>query len=70
MAARNFALYDAAKAADEAFQAELIRVYGAKKACEKRYQTTPYHNNRLNELSLAKCAADEAWLQEMRINPL
>jgi len=63
---RNFALYEAAKAADEAFQAELIRVYGVKKACEMRYSSKPYHSAELNELSAAKRSADVLWLAEMR----
>ena len=62
---RNYALYEAAKAADDAFQAELIRVYGKKLACEKRYQSAPYHEESLNELKSAKIAADRDWLDEM-----
>ena len=66
MNTRNFALYDAAKAADDAFQTELIRIYGVKKACEKRYQSAPYDTKSLNVLSAAKRAADEAWRIEMQ----
>ena len=66
MTARNFALYDAAKAADEAFQAELIRIYGVKKACEMRYKTGAYHDKSLNVLVAAKRTADDAWLAEMQ----
>lgn len=66
IAVRDFALYEAAKAADDAFQAELIRIYGVKKACEMRYVSKPYHDASLNVLSARKRAADEAWLLEMQ----
>ena len=66
MSARNFALYDAAKAADDAFQAELIRVFGVKKACEMRYRSAPYDTRALNDLRAAKRAADYLWSLEMR----
>ena len=66
MTERNFALYEAAKAADEAFQARLVEVYGVKRACEKRYQTAPHHDSQLNALSATKYTADAAWLAEMR----
>jgi hypothetical protein len=69
MAERNFALYEAAKAADEAFQARLIEVYGVKRACEKRYQTAAHHDSQLNALIATKHAADASWIAEMRRDP-
>ncbi len=67
---RDFTLYDAAKRADEAFQAELIRIYGVRKACEKRYQSADHHEPSVNAARDAKLAADLAWLNEMRRNPV
>lgn len=64
MSERNFALYAAAFAADEALQTELVRIYGVKKACEMRYRAP--ENAKLAALFDAKLAADSAWLQEMR----
>ena len=58
-------LFQAAIDADNAFQAELVSVYG-KGATEARYDyakstATP----RLDDLAAAKIEADLAWLDEM-----
>jgi hypothetical protein len=58
-------LFQAAIDADNAFQAELVSVYG-KRATEARYDyakstATP----RLDDLTAAKIEADLAWLDEM-----
>ncbi len=67
---RDFTLYDVAKRADDVFQAELIRVYGVKKACEKRYQSADYHEPSVNAARDAKLAADLAWFNEMQRTPV
>jgi hypothetical protein len=64
----NFNLYYAAIRADDAFQRELERVYGAK-ACERRYQSARYSDVTLEAASDAKRAADDNWLTEMRRIP-
>ena len=58
-------LFQAAIDADNAFQAELVSVYGAR-ATEARYDyakstATP----RLDDLAAAKIESDLAWLDEM-----
>jgi len=58
-------LYQAAIDADNAFQTELVSVYG-KQASEARYDyakstATP----RLDDLAAAKIEADIAWLDEL-----
>lgn len=63
----DFNLYRAALAADDAFSAELARVYGKARAGDARYD--PERNRatpRLVELSDAVRAACSAWLAEMR----
>lgn len=66
MNTRNFALYDAATKADNLFSQELIRAYGLKKACEKRYQTAPHFDRAIETACAAKLMADSLWLLEMK----
>jgi hypothetical protein len=61
----NFDLYYAAISADDRFQTELVRVYGAK-ACDKRYQSAPYGDAALEAASAAKRTADDKWLKEVQ----
>ena len=61
----NFALYQAACAADDAYRDALVRVYGAKAAGDKRYLLNHSHPE-LQAAAAAKRAADDAWLAEMR----
>jgi hypothetical protein len=63
--ATNFDLYHKAIAADDAFTAELTRVYGSR-ACEKRYQSAPYSDSQLEAASRAKRIADTNWITEMQ----
>ena len=49
----------AAYAADDAFQAELVRVYG-KRASDMRYQPNDFEDESLIKALKAKLAADEA----------
>jgi hypothetical protein len=67
---RNFNLYAAALAADETFSKELIRVYGPKNACEKRYQLAPHFDSAVESARIAKQQADAIWLNEMQRTPL
>ena len=53
-------LYYAAIEADEAFQRELVRVYGKLLATEKRYQVRLYDDPALNAAKDRKRAADDA----------
>lgn len=60
-------LYVAAVAADERFQAECVRVFGAGRAADMRYQPTRWPNDpRLFAAAEAKHAADAAWLDAMK----
>lgn len=62
----NHPLYSAAVAADDAFQVELVRVYGLK-AGDMRYQPTRWPNDpRLFAAAERKHAADAVWMQAMR----
>jgi hypothetical protein len=61
----DFTLYRAALAADEAFHAELVRVYGASNAGDARYRCQ-HDDQRVSEAGRAKVKADERWLAEMR----
>lgn len=63
--ARTHPAYLAALAADEAFEALLVEVYGPKLAQDARYRT-PFQHAGLRAAYRAKLAADEAWLQVMR----
>ena len=56
--------YRAAIAADEAYSAELTRVYG-RKACDARYDERGTATGTLASLSAAKLEADAAWLAMM-----
>jgi hypothetical protein len=55
----------AARAADDAFQAELVRVYGEKGAGDARYRVGRYDDAALQAAVERKYAADRAWLAEM-----
>lgn len=59
----NFKLYEAACAADNAYQDALVAVYGAK-AADKRYLLN-HSRPELTEARNAKYAADMAWRAEM-----
>lgn len=62
----DFALYRQAIRADDAFQAELVRVYG-KRAGDLRYRSGNWpKESGLAGLATAKHAADNVWLMEMR----
>lgn len=56
-------LYRAACAADDALNAELIRVFGLTKACDARYrpQSWPAGDDALFAAALVKHNADRAW---------
>lgn len=64
----NHPLYSAAVAADEAFATELVRVFGAARAADMRYQPNrwPTTDDRLHDAVKAKHNADTAWLAAMR----
>jgi hypothetical protein len=62
--ATDFSLYDKAKAADDAFQAALVKQYGGR-AGDMRYQSAK-HPAHIKALAKAKKKADERWLAEMR----
>ena len=64
MSYRTLELYEAILAADDIYQAELVRVYG-KDACNKRYQVAPHADIRVNAARVAKIQADEVWLENM-----
>lgn len=51
----------AAYAADDAYQAELVRVYGRRNAGDMRYQPNRFEDAALINAHTAKRAADEAW---------
>ena len=55
-------LYKAALAADEAFQAELVRVFGKRNAGDARYDARGKSTQVLRDLLNAKVAADQAFL--------
>lgn len=50
----------AAYAADDTYQAELVRVYGRKNASEMRYKPNDFEDAALIQAHEAKRAADEA----------
>lgn len=58
--------YLAALAADGAFQAELVRVYGLSKAQDARYRTAAFTDAGVRQAYKAKLVADGAWLKVMR----
>jgi hypothetical protein len=51
----------AAYAADDAYQTELVRVYGPKRAGDMRYQPKAFSDAALIAARDAKVAADAAW---------
>ena len=67
MTQKDHTLYYAAIAADDAYNAELIRVYGAN-ACEMRYRSKRFTDAALIEARKAKLAADEARWRASGIN--
>lgn len=67
----NHPAYNAALAADEAFEAELVRIYGKANAANHRYlapwiDLTPEQSKPLIAAHQAKYDADSAWLKVMR----
>lgn len=58
-------LYIAALEADEAFNVELVRVYGMAKAGDARYKAR-HSDDALNLARDAKMKADMLWLDYMR----
>jgi hypothetical protein len=62
----NHSLYYIAVQADDAFQRELIRVYGIRFASEKRYQLCAHADDALEAAHQAKAKADLAWYAEQR----
>ena len=62
----NFELYWEALRADDTYQLELLRAYGAK-AQDKRY-ARQHTDLRVIAASSLKLLADAAWLNEMRKN--
>lgn len=54
------AAYSAACAADEAYQAELVRVYGSR-AGDMRYQSSKHDDPALIAAREAKLKADDVW---------
>jgi hypothetical protein len=59
------ALYRAAIAADNDFQAELVRAYGASNAGQARYRYT-HADARVTEAAYAARVAGDAWLHAYR----
>lgn len=65
--AKDFSLYYAALAADHAWHTALVARYGHRNAGDARYTSAGVETPELLALSKAKKAADEAWLEEMRL---
>lgn len=61
----DFTLYDAAIAADAAYQRELVRAYG-KNACNRRYQQKPHKDEAVQAARVQMRTTTEAWITEMR----
>jgi hypothetical protein len=62
----NFILYYAAISADSIFQAELVRVFGKRDACNARYLFDHYSDDALDNAKRQFLAAMAAWLDYMR----
>lgn len=61
----EFDLYHAALAADDAFHAEVVRVFGNHRAGDMRYRPEAWDEG-IRAAARAKHAADEAWLSYSR----
>lgn len=67
MSTSRESLRRAAYTADDAFQAELTRVYGKVRAGDMRYQPQAFQDAALIAANHAKVAADAAWLASIGI---